>query len=610
MILSFIDYINESKIDSLSFIYYSDDFKDILLRIGNNNDSDIQLINKKLLDIEDNIKSDVSFIDITDNNNYLSFIQANRAYRKWENDKTFMNYYQWLNFHSHNKESYLWKEQRSEIRIGVLVKKLLKEGKMTSLLDKQLEKYINVFKSVYDSKKNAYERFDLVSGELIRKWYLVDNYAEKRGQLGNSCMRYNKCQDFLNIYVKNEDVCKLLILYSDDTKTKISGRALVWTLKDGRIVIDRIYTNNDSDINLFQKYAYDRDWILVKNLKYDVVNEIQLKEWRFFTYPFMDNFMCLNINDGTLSDNEDVWPSKGWIKMQSTDGTYYDDDSVWSEYEGEYIRRDDAVYLSDIGDWGYGENSIWLEYTSEYVSQNADITYSKYTDQTYYTDDTVYSEIMEDSIHKDDAESIQINYYGDEDWIPYNFKNVTRMAVYENTLVKTLDTFVLLDPTTGNYHFKDQIIDGLEADEWILRKIENVEVDFEKVKNYILNIEINTEKNVKKVKEIQMLYNMYLPFIKGDDFFNLIKYLLIYSPDYAFNKIYYNLDDKSKLYTDILKNTDLLKSLISKNSFDIFLKHKNSIIDYIKITNSLIFDIIEDKEIRTMYMKLKKLNFI
>ena len=88
-------------------------------------------------------------------------------------------------------------------------------------------------------------------------YYLKDNYIEVEGDLGNSCMRYIYCQSYFDIYIKNPDVCKMLVYVDEDNK--VWGRALIWTIDTcdedkitSRTYMDRIYGINDSIKVLFK----------------------------------------------------------------------------------------------------------------------------------------------------------------------------------------------------------------------------------------------------------------------------------------------------------------------------------------------------------------------
>ena len=70
---------------------------------------------------------------------------------------------------------------RNQIAIGRLVNKVF-PGKYNS---KQVEEFVNSFKAAVEKSG---EHFELVSGDDIAFWYNSDNYKEKSGTLGNSCM--------------------------------------------------------------------------------------------------------------------------------------------------------------------------------------------------------------------------------------------------------------------------------------------------------------------------------------------------------------------------------------------------------------------------------------
>ena len=101
----------------------------------------------------------------------------------------------------------------------------------------------------------------MVQGESIAYWYNYKNYLDRSGSLGNSCMS-NVDDEYFDIYMSNSDVCKLLILKSQENPNKIVGRALLWTLTGGEKYLDRIYTIKDSDIELFKDYAKEMVGIL------------------------------------------------------------------------------------------------------------------------------------------------------------------------------------------------------------------------------------------------------------------------------------------------------------------------------------------------------------
>jgi hypothetical protein len=140
---------------------------------------------------------------------------------------------------------------------------------------KEIEDFVNLYKSSYDLMKNRDSQFKVVEGDEIATWYHMNKYeCERSGTLANSCMAFKEA-DYFDLYTKNKN-CKLLILFSDlgilkdgrYESNKISGRALVWNGRlsgsDGTIkeitLMDRVYTNNDSDVQLFVEYAKKMGW--------------------------------------------------------------------------------------------------------------------------------------------------------------------------------------------------------------------------------------------------------------------------------------------------------------------------------------------------------------
>ena len=161
----------------------------------------------------------------------------------------------------------------------------------------------------YLKKFNEIEVFiKTFDGEKIRECYLEDNYEEIKGTLGLSTMRFKRCQPFLDIYVKNPEVCKLLVLRGDTGKVR--ARALLWTLTDGSKYLDRISYIDGSDEKYLLDWAERNDIdksygpSSATQFKQFVngVGEIKLQNFEFDEYPYLDTFKYLNYNTGILSD--------------------------------------------------------------------------------------------------------------------------------------------------------------------------------------------------------------------------------------------------------------------------------------------------------------------
>ena len=214
--------------------------------------------------------------------------------------------------------------------IGRVARRMLEvAGK--KFTDKELEDFVNEFKFRISIKKDRTQLFELVGGELIKFWYHHTRYDyKKEGTLHGSCMRYNKCQNYFGIYTENPKVCKLLILKSPDNPELIIGRALVWTLDNDEVFMDRIYYSYESDVNLFKDYAIKNGWCYKQRQESSIHTTIEwtpekvrkgdltvkLEHSYFDDYPYMDTLKYLNERADTISNND----YRSDLTLESTEG--------------------------------------------------------------------------------------------------------------------------------------------------------------------------------------------------------------------------------------------------------------------------------------------------
>jgi len=433
-------------------IIYSEAFRHILTYIAANS-PEASEIGRKLLEIEsgtDDYVDDYTLIDKTDKNDMISYVQSSRFYREHPDQKEDLP--KMGRYSDVVKNSKFWTSGRTpEYGIGRWVRHIYKDVLGAPIENASLEAFVNAYKSTHDSMFSTGDEFELVKGEDIRHWYLVDNYLEESGQLGNSCMRYARCQEFLDIYVNNPESCQLLILKSAKDPEKIIGRALVWTLHDGpgvagRLFMDRVYTIKDSDRIRFQEYAKKNQILTGATSAY----KIKVKEGGYDYYPYMDTFSSLDRDKGILStdlSNQDA------VELRNTDGTCSDlDGRVWSDFDGEYIDEDDARWCADIDGYAHYESTVWLEYIDKYVTERADTTYSEWDERSYYSDDTVWSEAMNDSLWKElDLIRFQTDEKGSTDWCPSEahqyYIEIDGRHYSRSEYIK--------DPYTGEYAWKN-----------------------------------------------------------------------------------------------------------------------------------------------------------
>ena len=165
-------------------------------------------------------------------------------------------------------DSGIWKTSRNPIRIGRLVRPLLRSVGIT-VTDREVEEFTNLWKATYDFASDVLKQFDIVKGNEIAYWYDYEKYVDGGGTLNNSCMA-EVDSDYFEIYTSNKQV-SLVILYDDDgtvtdgkyTSKKIKGRAILWDSEINGIkemFMDRIYTTFDSDTDLFKQFAQKNGW--------------------------------------------------------------------------------------------------------------------------------------------------------------------------------------------------------------------------------------------------------------------------------------------------------------------------------------------------------------
>jgi len=481
----YFDFIIEAAAKKTVPLFYSEKFRSLLKKIEKKS-----RYAKFLLGAEDSnqIADTSTLIDVTDKNDMISFIQLNRILRAEPDTHQSDDGNYFLSRKITNDETHkFWKEGRTEVGIGKWTRRIITEVYKSTVVDSDLEQFVNLYKAAYDG--NEIENFELVSGEEIRKWYHLDNYNMQRGQLGNSCMRYTRCQPYLDIYVKNPNQVALLIL-KNDTGDKIHGRALIWKLRDpvngSTHYMDRIYTTHDSDRILFEEWAESRNMIKYPTNK---TLFVQLESGDFDLYPYMDSFICYNPSSLLLTNDEDLWPGHGYDKLQSTDGTYESGDATWSEYYSDYITGDNIVWCENIDSYIYDTDAVYLNYKDEWAYPNDDIIKSNYDDEWYHEGDLVFSDILEDYIWKKHKNLVKL------------ITAITDMPRFHDWTVKDRpDTYIekdgiyyskklfMIDPYTKELKSSEDSEYSKKLAEKIINEIfpgEGVSIEFDKINDKI-----------------------------------------------------------------------------------------------------------------------------
>lgn len=426
-----------------SFIYYTKEFKDTLYRMRLKSK-----IAQDLIDVEyTDVKPDMTFISLGDKEGDIKFTQFKKALSilkkaietKYPDNTTLYDYIDKklsdgsisqsdINTLYNETDWGIKDKSRNSTGIGRLVNQIF-PGKYTS---KEVEDFVNSFKNVNKPGENELK---LVKGQDIKKYYLYTNYVEEIGDLGNSCMRYTRCQEYLDIYVENPNQVQLLVYLNEEDK--VLGRALLWVLNDEKsddiegaeYFLDRIYGIDDSIKKLFQEHAETNGWawrtksgysdtkyITYKGEEHSGVKmSIKLDKCDFDYYPYMDTFKELDNSESKLYNNNDE--DRNWT-LNHTDGTYEDNNGVWSDWEDRRIPVDEAVYSDWLDTHIYERNAVEISlgnrrYRGWWPREHDDIVYDQFREEWIHTNDSTYSEYLDCSFY--DEDSIDVITWVDDD---------------------------------------------------------------------------------------------------------------------------------------------------------------------------------------------------
>ena len=470
----------EERVRALKPLILSDGFKAVLNNILTKGKSSIA---KRFLEWENDPEHlfDSTHIDRTDADDGVTFIQSARLQRLDDQGE---------------KIDDIWKLRgRTGTSIGRLIRRLFG----TRFDQQSIEKFVNKYKATIRGEK-AFEKFELVEGDQIAHWYLRTRYEDNAGRrsvLNGSCMSGRECQNFFGIYTKNPNQVKLCIL-KNEKGDKIKGRAIIWQLAEpeGYTFMDRIYTHDDADVNVFVEYAKMNGWatkqrqtyrgdellLPVGTKKNNVKLKVILEDVNFNRYPYMDTFRCFYhdqkiLSNGSISGIGNEWTLNDTGGYYDEHGDYGDDyeptyvtdwagneiledDAIWCEYEEVYCTRADATYISK------GENG-----RGKYFPPNTKLlVYSEYSDSKYHKDDSIYSEYMKDWVYKRYA----VKVYFDQEKENWSW---THKLLIHDDMGKVGDDFFInsilyreqvkkkgkLVP--GDYHFIDDNFNPIEDEE-------------------------------------------------------------------------------------------------------------------------------------------------
>jgi hypothetical protein len=286
-----------------------------------------------------------------------------------------------------NGEDVWTSSKRFHIKPGAFISKIFK-----NIHPKEVENFSQLFRNV---QTKITTNFKIVSGSNIPHYYHYQSYLSESGSLGNSCMKYDSCQDYLDLYTDNTDKISMLVMTTDDRR--LIGRALLWSIDDMKIM-DRIYTIDDETYQFhFKKWADDNGYLYKKEQKWNntlffeskgktIYKEIsfELKSFKFNHYPYMDTFKFLDTSDGVISN---IPRTSNVRTLSSADGSTYEyDHLVMCEKSKLFYNYNDTTYLN------YCQMRV----------HDGICVYSDVFDTSILREDAEYDPTINDWIFKDD----------------------------------------------------------------------------------------------------------------------------------------------------------------------------------------------------------------
>ncbi|MFW6243180.1 MAG: hypothetical protein ACOC2W_03380 [bacterium] len=384
----------------------SNDLKNLLFGVDH-------IISDELFELEDNDEEyDFTLVDIGPKNNVFTLTLSNKLRSEYEKEGKEFKKYDFILYHRYNQDE--WNKFRTEYKIGRLIKKLFGD----TFNDSEIESFVNIYKSEYDIVyKNPV--FEIVEGVDIVKWYDYDNYKDVEGtsQLHNSCMAEEGCDDFLQFYkINSPEKVRMLVQFENEQKKKIVGRALLWNLDEPEktVFMDRVYSINDHQIQMFKRYADNNGWI------YDY-DKLLIKDIKLFRYyPYLDTIYYLYqdnrilSNDGSLDIDGKLDIKEMPLLLNNTDGNV--SNGFWSDFYKKYIHMDDDRYvdcelLIDHHDYTNKVNahdSIRLKEDATYFKY-----YRSYAPNNLLKDHKVIKTTFGEEYNVLEEDAIWLEYYGE-----------------------------------------------------------------------------------------------------------------------------------------------------------------------------------------------------
>jgi hypothetical protein len=320
------------------------------------------------------LKEDHLIEDLADD--FVNFISLSKK------DKTKISYLPKERSEGLTEEECFSTSKRIMAKPGGFVSKVFK-----NIPEKEVEKFSTLFRSEVTKPKL---NFKVVDGSEIKSYYLYSSYADRNGgSLHASCMKHNSCQSFLDIYVDNPDVCKMVLLFDSEEfaegdyydSNRIVGRALLWNF-DSYKLMDRIYTINDEKYQFYFKqwatksgylFKTQQNWVNTKffeklgDKQQKLELSLILKNKSFDYFPYMDTFKFIDY-EGVLYNYQPE--GKNFYTLTDTSGRRNGYDHLVTDFLDDVLRyRGDAIRLDYLGKnkWTHPDNCRYSDVMDRYI---------------------------------------------------------------------------------------------------------------------------------------------------------------------------------------------------------------------------------------------------
>lgn len=588
--------INETR------IYYSPKFREIISKAYSNTSDErirtllARLYHRETTDLE---RTDITFVDISKDPSYVTHTRAsninklpgntidiiNKEFSKEEIDKIYTD--DLININS--SIGPFTDKSRSSIKLSRLINKILEYESEFKFTEAEKEKATNLMKSEIESIEDSLD-FKIVNGEEIVEYYKSDKYYTNSGTLGNSCMKRMSPETF-DIYVKNPEVCSLLVLLDSDGL--VLGRALLWELSYCSVegvskFMDRIYTAKGYDVYKFRKWAIDNNYaykekdthlnlkeIVFKNQTYSAEIKVKLNpNITYIKYPYVDTFRTFNPKNKILYNNkENKMLYNRCYLLEKIDGGYnkivrseeleepFDIENIkiiYSKYYNEYLPEIVTVYSKPLKDFIIKSKSVQVKKGRKnnigYYPETYDLYYSSFYNCYLVPEDAIYSNSKNTYVLKKDSASIiyEISEGGiiqrkktilkdEEEYVPLvKYKN----SYWFEMLSSKYELWLKLDgmvPYITELDIDDEVIPyaisffcGMGEDGKPISKIDSKVLNIRIVKNEIGPIDIFKYSKIRNIKEIIDKTKNYLEENKNTATREWLDFLILFDSKFNF----------------------------------------------------------------------------